>query len=602
MARINFQNPAVVVFRNGEMDYETMARLQSFNCSFGVYGAPGTATMNLVSEGSKRGKTADWMPELVNKMGECSLWSAMDEIEVWASGQMDSRSWRSFYPIFWGLVKRTPITWSDGVTGVTIDCADILHWLEMTRVNIGYDVATEIEKQMGSKINAAYANKFQRNTTQELFQDILLSATTGGEFIPSGLVTFDTYYGGLGSAGGSAEAAAAAYAEKIKAMSEEKQRETAVNLVTYADDGSLLIPDKVAYDIWQRRKEIRAHWIKRGFGRLENRLQFFSEDTALVCKPIEIDTANANFDYIRGNFMTRMEFAMDIASKLQYEFFMDPSGDIVLKPPTYNMPAVNAIHPEEVANGETIPIDLDMMVTMITAFGRENRYKASESVSQARLWATYAPYGDATEIENITGVERALAAEEGRHRYNVSRYGIRSPMQITNPLLRTVDECKAFALWKFDQHNADVCRRSVTLRSLRPDIRMGFPIIDYRDLTVWYVKRVTHDINPSAGTASTTLDLNARRMPVWKSKDGVEELTISPEAGARFQRWEKYGAYIPELGFQYGGALKDDNPEQFRQKQKVDESRPKKMTIGKAANPSTKTIGTTLSGAVGGGT
>jgi len=117
--------------------------------------------------------------------------------------------------------------------------------------------------------------------------------------------------------------------------------------------------------------------------------------------------------------------------------------------------------------------------------------------------------------------------------YNVMQHGFNST-KITNRMIRTQEQTTAFAKYFMYINNASLEKTKMVLKTLRPDVVLGFPILNNLDMNVYYVNDINFSL--TAGNDFTTnITGIARRRPVWINSDVPEgnQIFNNPELKAK---------------------------------------------------------------------
>jgi hypothetical protein len=112
--------------------------------------------------------------------------------------------------------------------------------------------------------------------------------------------------------------------------------------------------------------------------------------------------------------------------------------------------------------------------------------------------------------------------------YNIMEHGYRDH-KINNVLVKTGLAASAFSKYFLYINNANVETTTITLKTLRPDIIPGFPILNAMDMNVYYITNVSLSLTPG-GDTTTVLTGIARRRPIWYNTDRVSVSDIEGSA------------------------------------------------------------------------
>lgn len=109
--------------------------------------------------------------------------------------------------------------------------------------------------------------------------------------------------------------------------------------------------------------------------------------------------------------------------------------------------------------------------------------------------------------------------------YNAMQNGYRD-IKLTNPMIRTSKQAIAFSKFYLYINNAKVESNAFTLKTLRPDILPGFPILNVFDMCVYYVTAIQMEVVPGEAVTTTVTGI-ARRRPIYADTLIVNDAMIS---------------------------------------------------------------------------
>ena len=129
--------PDAIVYLNGESDvigcpscrrkFDLNKYITQISVDLGIESVPGSANISLaVPRHSIDDLYFEGVPVITTMM----------EVEIYAKGYFLVEGVPQYYPIFWGLTTEVNDAYSGGEHTITINCADILKWWEMCRMNI----------------------------------------------------------------------------------------------------------------------------------------------------------------------------------------------------------------------------------------------------------------------------------------------------------------------------------------------------------------------------------------------------------------------------------------------------------------------------------
>ncbi len=201
-----------------------------------------------------------------------------------------------------------------------------------------------------------------------------------------------------------------------------------------------------------------------------------------------LDIGNlASINLWESSYESKMDIASTVSQKANFEFYQDVDGDLVFKPPLYNLNTkasrVYVLKPEDI-------ISMNFSV-------KEPQY-------------TYAVVKGVL-FKNLNGVidDEFLTPKSTYIDYRlVAKYGWR-PLTIDSNIITNTTAAFYYAAAELDRQNQDAETASVSI-TLRPEIKPGYPVyIEHIDC-FYYVTSVSHDFSYGS-SCSTTIEIKARR-------------------------------------------------------------------------------------------
>lgn len=458
--------------------------VESVSVSLSVEGAPGSATISIPVP-----RHGMWSYDV----GGHLVFRPMQEIEIWMRGRYLVNEEPRYYPVFWGIITNVNLDTGPDVYNINITCQDILKWWQVTTLNVNPSL---IDLQLFGQRPQFMQHIFSNFNPYEII--LALSVIGFGDLVGA----------------------------KNLSNAEDPQFITLLNQELRANRGELI-------KYWQNR-----------FGNISRRLKIFgvngyrlnrdvkdvnvkqfaeefwrqtaagrSQASKLPGLLYDEDIFSAfRFDEFIGSgpallesvTESKLDIARNAAMSIGFEFFMDTNGDIVFKPPFYNMDVRDAgpvytIRDEDIIN-LSINVDADQIYTRADITGRFLQLRQDDQQA-----AVYGYYID----------------------YNLARqYGIRN-IEETVGYLRTSRSCYAYAVSKLSRENAKARTASVTIVG-RPELRLGRPIYIESEDAFFYIMGISHSFNFGSGF-TTTLDLQASRHKYHKPD---EDRVFSPTTGS----------------------------------------------------------------------
>lgn len=489
--------PDALVFINGEQDilgcpscrrkFDLSKYITQIQVNMDIESVPGTATVTM---SIPRHVVDDFYYDGV------PLLTPMMEIEIYGKGFFVLEGLPQFYPMFWGLITEVSDSYSGGEHTVTINCADILKWWEICRMNIN-PAYTAPSPQLGKSIfgNVLFGtNPYDCifSLAQMAFGDVILGT------------------GSLVSLYKEQAQSATFNAALSDIMQYWASRFTKIrsNLLLYGVNGVAVRGDTLAhaYETGKLRPGSRdratpvANAVRNANGGPESgQLVFDPSDPGVTAFRTQFSQAG-EINFWQSEYQTKLEIANACKEAVGFEFYMDVTGDIVFKPPFFNLDILSNKPVSWIQDIDIIDWDFaDSEAEVITQLTIQGAFGGNVD------------YGFGPEITPFTSVtDYHLLRKYGwrPHTYNSEFMG---------------DTLRMF------YHGLDIIDRLNSRRHIatinipfRPELRLGFPIyIEPKD-QVWYIKGISHNVQ-FGGRATTTLTLTARREK-FKAPQGIATL------------------------------------------------------------------------------
>jgi len=494
--------PDAVVYINGETDligcpdckrkFDLSRYITSIQVSLGIESVPGSASVNL---SIPRHAVDDFF------FDGNPIITPMMEIEIFSKGYYILEGLPQYYPIFWGIVTEVTDDYSGGEHTVTIHCADILKWWDICRMNVNA-AFTAPPGQTGRNI---YGNTFNGQNPYDVIWT-LAQQSFGDVIIGAGSLTSNFRESGQRQVFGAA-------LTDIMSYWNERFSRVRSNLLLYGINGTLVRGSSL-HEYYQGNansiKDVRsfASSSVRNAGGASNGQSVFDPTDANVTAFRTQFMQAGQINFWQSEYQTKLELAMACKEAIGFEFFMDVTGDIVFKPPFYNL---------DVLPSKPISWIQDIDIIDWTFSDSE-----SEVVTQIQMQGSYdqgnIDYGFGEEITPHTSVTD----------YHLLRkYGWR-PMPYNSEFMGDPALMFYHGMDILDRKNSRRHTASITI-PCRPELRLGFPVYVAPKDAFWYVRGITHNIQ-FGGRATTTLDLTARRCK-WIAPRGIGGLTLTKPNG-----------------------------------------------------------------------
>jgi hypothetical protein len=494
--------PDAIVYINGETDligcpscrrrFDFNKFITQISVDLSVESVPGSASVNL---SIPRHAIDDFFFE-----GQPVI-TEMMEIEIYAKGFYLVEGVPQYYPIFWGIITEVGDSYSGGEHTVSISCADILKWWDLCRMNIN-PAFTAPKGQAGTSI---FGNVFYGMNPYDVIWTVAQQAF-GDVVIGSGsLISLTKENGGQKQAFSSA-------LRDIMSYWEQRFSRVRSNLLLYGVNGVAVRGDTLSEAQRSGKGAARQPFASTAVrnangGAAGGQMVFDPTDPSVVAFRTQFNDAG-QVNFWQSSYQTKMELANAAKEAIGFELYMDVTGDIVFKPPFFNL---------DVLGNKPLSWIQDIDIISWNLSDSE-----SEVVTQIQMQGSYGgnvEYGFPEEITPFTSVtDYHLLRKYGwrPHPYN-SEF-------MSDPLLMFYH-----GLDILDRINSKRHRGSVNI-PLRPELRLGFPVYLAPKDQVWYVHGISHNIT-MGGRCETTLTLTAKRQKFFAPR-GVGKLDLKKVDGA----------------------------------------------------------------------
>jgi len=423
----------------------------------------------------------------------------MMEINIYAKGFYLVEGLPQYYPIFWGLITEVNDSYSGGEHTVSIHCADILKWWELCRMNVNPAYTSPVPAKFGITLNGNVFSGMNPldviwTLAQQAFGDIVIG---GGSLVT---LTQDS------------KTVFKPVLSDVMAYWSQRFQNVTKNLMLYGSTGVAVRGDKLMEEFknakpGQYPKDLASAAVRKATGAPVSEggspnLIFNAEDSNVVA--FRTNNSNISVNFWQNEFQTKLEIANVAKDAIGYEFFMDVTGDIVFKPPFYNLDILSNKPVSWIQDIDVIDWDL--------------AESEAEVVTQLTLGGNYSGNTDwgwpaeMTPFSNVTD-------------YHLLRqYGWR-PAQLNSEFMgQDLISLFYYGLDALDRMNAKRHRGTVTI-PFRPEMRLGFPVYLASKDQIWYVQGISHNI-AFGGRATTSLTLIAKREK-FKAPQGIGTIALT---------------------------------------------------------------------------
>jgi len=407
----------------------------------------------------------------------------MMEIEIYAKGYFLVGGFPQYYRIFWGLVSSVTTNWSGGSTTISISCKDMLRWWELTNTTLNPAFLESYGSSAGGY--QLWQNQFAgMNPYTAIIQ---LARESMGDFsLTTG--SFLSYIPEKGPEG----RVIGAYVKDIMTYWQLKFANIWNSLVLYGSSGQAYTFNTEGATI-SPIEFSKAIFVSEQKALDQNQAQsLFKVDptsTGVAVFKQELDKAGS-VEFFQNDTQSKLTIALQSRDQAGFEFFQDTNGDIVFKPPFYNL---NVLPNKPISWIQ----DFELIDDSITDSEGE---VYTHCTSSGNAFGGVMDYGlnDEFTTPRTGAFDFHLLRRYGWRRLDYQAEWAGDPRRLFYHLID----------W-LDRQNAKRQNGTVTI-PMRPELRMGFPIWIPKWDSFFYIAGISHQFSVG-GQATTTLTLMAKR-------------------------------------------------------------------------------------------
>jgi hypothetical protein len=417
--------------------------------------------------------------------------SPMMEVEVFGKGYYLLEGIPQYYPMFWGIVTEVGDAYSGGEHTVSISCADILKWWEICRMNINA-AFTAPSGQLGRSIHGNVlfgTNPYDVifSLSQMAFGDVMQATGSLRSLIKENEQK-QTFNAALGD---------------IMAYWTSRFTKIRSNLLLYGVQGVAIRGDTLNTRYQNGQAKGVANFVSSAIREAsggDSQVTFdpAGEDVTAFRSSIDV-----NIEFWQNDYQTKLEIANACKEAIGFEFYMDVTGDIVFKPPFYNLDILS-----------NKPVSWIQDIDVINWDFTESE---AEVVTQLTLQGSYAGNVDIGMPAEVTPYTSVVD-------YHLLRkYGWRPQTYNSEFMGKDLQQMFQHGMDVLDRMNSRRHSASITI-PFRPELRLGFPVYITGKDQMWYVRGISHNVQ-FGGQATTNLSLTARREK-FKAPRGISTLKV----------------------------------------------------------------------------
>ncbi len=473
--------PDALVYLNGETDiigcpkckrrFNLNKYITTIQVDLSVDSVPGSATINLsIPRHTVDDFYFDGTPIVMPMM----------EVEIYMKGYFLVEGIPQYYPVFWGLITEVGEAYSAGEHTVTLQCADILKWWELCKMNINPAYVGSKPTQMGWSI---FGNVLFGKNPYDLIWTLAQNAF--GDIVQGSGSLVSMYKEQ------SQQATFTAGMADMMIYWEERFSRMRSNLLLYGTNGIAVRGADLAefsHDAKGKLQGLASSAVAVANGGVDAVQMVFDPTDPGVTAFRTQGTQAGQLNLWQSEYQTKLEIANACKEVAGFEFFMDVSGDIVFKPPFYNLDIIG-----------NKPVSWIQDIDIIDWDFSESE---AEVITQVVMQGNYTGNTDWGLPEECTPFTAATDY------HLLKRYGWRSE-NYNSEFMGDPQMMFYHGLDILDRKNSRRHRGTVTI-PIRPELRLGFPIYIAPKDQIWYIQGISHNIT-FGGRAQTQLNLTAKR-------------------------------------------------------------------------------------------
>ena len=427
----------------------------------------------------------------------------MMEVKIYMKGRFLESEYGytpRYYPVFWGMITNVQENYSDGNFTISISCEDFLCWWKYQKITTNPSVQSAF---FGGASQVRFPSVFKNMSAWEIIYSLFVDSFFTQHHENGAASFYNFVYPNWSKSGD--------LPNNIK-----NQRDTFGPLsskviqywnerfgfgLTTADNPNLLKTqlEKVPLKMYGLRGPIDYKTVT------DKLLSFLdkneSTEMAQTDRRAKLDLdfgllarvqPYGLFDLFGSGteptIYSKLEIATAICEKVFMEFFVDTNGEIVFKPPFYNLDVASGnvpyyrVGPNDVINYNS-SFDSNSIINYLTVTGP--MYQTLGSLEAIGFHADFD---------------------------SIAKYGIRSE-QVNVPYGMNGKQLKMIAAAEMARRNGQAYTGSVSI-PLRPEMRLGYPVYLEHIDTFYYVTGINH--NFSFGSAAITdLSLQFKREKIF---------------------------------------------------------------------------------------
>jgi hypothetical protein len=431
-----------------------------------------------------------------------SVFLPMMEVKIFMKGRYIVDGNPRYYPVFWGLINSIDESYSGGVYTISLQCGDLLSWLDKSTMNIHPVPESRIAAGGGQKLTV-YATIFDKANPYTIVYDMIHRFFDIDKKGASELFVTPTWVGQKTNY--SYNFPTEQFKLAMQGLSNywrERFSKIGTNLKMFGASGKSLdklgniIPNSIPPNDPGNDTIYESLKGPRDVFNIDGELRKFI--------PLADYQKMGSFD--SAEYQSKLTLLTEIKNKMQFELYQDVNGSFIFKPPFYNMD-VKGVFPYTFYPNEIIScsfqINSEGIVSVLET--KTAMHKLLKETAMARGIGFH--------------MDMEMAAKYGIRFHDIS-------LEYTDD----ANIARSLAVGEMSKVNAKCYTGNITIPG-RPEMKLGYPIYIVHRYSYHYVKSINHQFD-YGGSCSTTLSLEAERR-IRKSEDGSD---TGPNKGFVFKK------------------------------------------------------------------
>jgi hypothetical protein len=447
------------------------------------------------------------------RLGRNLILTTMMEVHIYMKGYFLLNGAPQYYPVFWGIVTSVADNYGGGQNTVSLSCQDITYWWQVQHININPSILS-VDRGQARRLSET-GNVF---TGMNAFQIMYtLSRQVHGDSV--NVQQYLTDFQVLSEATATDNLRLTAYWEK-------KLGRITTALKMYGPTGRVIQGSLFANVVKPNTLDTVGDG-KRGLATANESVKYNPDNLDFLQGGVDLSTVTpfslvlsklGQLDVWNGELMTKIQIAQQVAETIGYEFFQDMTGELIFKPPFYNLDVYGNFPVSWIRDIDLISDTITENIpeaTYIEGTGLFVQNMETNMSAETQPRATYIDY----RLVQKFGWKKAEINSQFIGSFVGNGQSQGGPQAL---FLHLVDQ--------LDRSNARTHSGSVTI-PLRPELRLGYPVYHESRDSYYYVESISHTFSYGS-SCTTSLTLMAGRKRFYADFEGYDsEAKTEPAPG-----------------------------------------------------------------------